>query len=118
MKTEFELDLTTEDNLGNITKFVNKLNELAKEKGVEEIMFQTGFIVGFNDGGNLTDTHKSASEGFRKVHLDTHLTDPQTLSFVLLNIARYALLSHNLFDVIKTGRPSQYKETGLLLAAS
>jgi hypothetical protein len=118
MKTEFELELTADDNLSNITKFVNKLNELAGEKGVGEIMFETGFLVGFNDGGHLTDTHKAASERFKKFILDGHLTNPQMISFILLNTARYALLSHNLFDVIKTGRPPQYKETGLLLAAS
>ena len=119
MKTVLELNLTTTDRIENVNQFVATLNKLAKEKGSKDIMYINGSIIGFYDGGKLDTLQVSSAQRFKQIDLNNdNYSDPQMTSFMVLSVARYALLSHGLFDQIKTGRPSAHKETGILLVSS
>ena len=114
MNIVFQTNLTPSNMLEEVEKFLNKLNELAKV----EIFFLNGTTIGFNDGGKLEKFQKTTGGRFAKLDLKESVSDgPEIITFIAGNVARYGLISHNLYDKIKVGPGKENENTGLIIGA-
>ena len=99
-KVIFESELTPVNAMEQIEKFVSLVNKLAKK----EILVLSGTIIRFIDGGLINELQSRTSKKFSTIDLQIFLGEEfESISFFVLNVARYGLLSHDLFDQIRIG---------------
>jgi len=105
METKFTALLTTENYLEEVGKYVDVINDLATKHGVsDQVVVLNANVITFNDGGKATDTATETSKKFNDVDLSESASHgPETIAFMVNNVALYGLRSHDLYKHIMVG---------------
>lgn len=106
MEIKFHSKLTTGNYVTEIEKFVSTLNQLVAKHGINTaVLTFIGTKISFTDGGKLEEMQKKTSMKFASVDVKEYMDEagPEMVGYVVSNVARYGLLSHRLFDQIKSG---------------
>lgn len=104
MEIKFQSELTTVNYMEEVGKFVDTLNKLAAQNGVNLILVLAGTQLSFIDGGKLDGVQRQTSKKFVCIDLKMWAQEGgEMVGFMISNTARYGLLSHDLFNKIKTG---------------